>query len=78
MTIGEIALWIKGEVLSGSKSEYCLAKGVATTISLQQYRASLGIAFTNMPTGQTAVVYPGTVLAEALNISEGRGTTIPF
>ncbi|HOX75107.1 MAG TPA: DUF1343 domain-containing protein, partial [Bacteroidales bacterium] len=32
----------------------------------------------NMPTGQTAVVYPGTVLAEALNISEGRGTTIPF
>jgi uncharacterized protein YbbC (DUF1343 family) len=32
----------------------------------------------NMPTLQTAVVYPGTVLAEALNISEGRGTTIPF
>ena len=32
----------------------------------------------NMPTPQTATVYPGTVLAEALNISEGRGTVIPF
>jgi uncharacterized protein YbbC (DUF1343 family) len=32
----------------------------------------------NMPTLKTAMVYPGMVLAEALNISEGRGTTIPF
>jgi uncharacterized protein YbbC (DUF1343 family) len=31
-----------------------------------------------MPTLQTAIIYPGTVLTEALNISEGRGTTIPF
>jgi len=31
-----------------------------------------------MPTLSTALVYPGMVLAEALNISEGRGTTIPF
>jgi uncharacterized protein YbbC (DUF1343 family) len=31
-----------------------------------------------MPTLQTALVYPGTVLIEALNLSEGRGTTIPF
>jgi uncharacterized protein YbbC (DUF1343 family) len=32
----------------------------------------------NMPTEKSAVVYPGTVLIEALNLSEGRGTTIPF
>jgi uncharacterized protein YbbC (DUF1343 family) len=31
-----------------------------------------------MPTLQSAIVYPGTVLIEALNLSEGRGTTIPF
>jgi len=31
-----------------------------------------------MPTPQTAAVYPGTVLAEATNLSEGRGTVIPF
>jgi uncharacterized protein YbbC (DUF1343 family) len=32
----------------------------------------------NMPTVQTAFVYPGQVLLEGLNLSEGRGTTTPF
>lgn len=32
----------------------------------------------NMPTLDTAIVYPGMVLFEALNVSEGRGTTRPF
>lgn len=32
----------------------------------------------NMPTFDTAVVYPGTCLFEATNVSEGRGTTRPF
>ncbi len=32
----------------------------------------------NMPTLDTAVVYPGTVLFEGVMISEGRGTTRPF
>ena len=31
-----------------------------------------------MPTLETAVVYPGTVLFEGTNVSEGRGTTRPF
>lgn len=32
----------------------------------------------NMPTLETAVVYPGGCLVEATNLSEGRGTTRPF
>ncbi|MBP5351528.1 MAG: DUF1343 domain-containing protein [Fibrobacterales bacterium] len=32
----------------------------------------------NMPTLDTAVVYPGMCLLEATNLSEGRGTTKPF
>lgn len=32
----------------------------------------------NMPTVDTAVVYPGMVLIEGTNLSEGRGTTRPF
>jgi uncharacterized protein YbbC (DUF1343 family) len=32
----------------------------------------------NVPTLDTAVVYPGTVLFEGTNVSEGRGTTRPF
>jgi uncharacterized protein YbbC (DUF1343 family) len=32
----------------------------------------------NIPTLDSAIVYPGTVLFEGTNISEGRGTTRPF
>jgi uncharacterized protein YbbC (DUF1343 family) len=32
----------------------------------------------NMPTINTAFVYPGTCLLEGTNVSEGRGTTTPF
>jgi uncharacterized protein YbbC (DUF1343 family) len=32
----------------------------------------------NVPTAETAVVYPGTVLLEGTMVSEGRGTTRPF
>jgi uncharacterized protein YbbC (DUF1343 family) len=32
----------------------------------------------NMPTPQSAMVYPGQVIWEGTNISEGRGTTQPF
>ena len=32
----------------------------------------------NMPTWETALFYPGMVLLEGTNISEGRGTTLPF
>jgi uncharacterized protein YbbC (DUF1343 family) len=32
----------------------------------------------NMPTLDTAIVYPGTVLFEGTSLSEGRGTTRPF
>jgi uncharacterized protein YbbC (DUF1343 family) len=32
----------------------------------------------NIPTNETAVVYPGAVLFEGTNVSEGRGTTRPF
>jgi uncharacterized protein YbbC (DUF1343 family) len=32
----------------------------------------------NMPTPDTAAVYPGQVLLEGTNVSEGRGTTRPF
>src|SRR5215510_7347920 len=32
----------------------------------------------NMPTLDTAIVYPGSVMFEGTNVSEGRGTTRPF
>lgn len=32
----------------------------------------------NMPTWETSLLYPGMVLLEGTNVSEGRGTTLPF
>ncbi len=32
----------------------------------------------NMPTWETSLLYPGMVLLEGTNISEGRGTSLPF
>ena len=32
----------------------------------------------NMPSAETALVYPGGCLVEGTNLSEGRGTTLPF
>ena len=32
----------------------------------------------NMPSWETALLYPGMVLFEGTNVSEGRGTTLPF
>lgn len=32
----------------------------------------------NMPSWETALLYPGMVLLEGCNVSEGRGTTLPF
>lgn len=32
----------------------------------------------NLPTADSVYVYPGTVMLEGTNISEGRGTTLPF
>jgi uncharacterized protein YbbC (DUF1343 family) len=32
----------------------------------------------NIPSLETAIVYPGTCLFEGINVSEGRGTTRPF
>jgi uncharacterized protein YbbC (DUF1343 family) len=37
-----------------------------------------GVPSPNIPTEQTAIVYPGMCLLEGTNISEGRGTTRPF
>jgi uncharacterized protein YbbC (DUF1343 family) len=47
-----------------------------------QYHDQTGLSWVlpspNMPTLQTALVYPGQCLLEGTNLSEGRGTTRPF
>ena len=78
MTIGEMALWIKEKYYPSADLNIVWMKEWRRNSLFSETGLPWVLPSPNMPTLQTAIVYPGTVLAEALNISEGRGTTIPF
>jgi len=78
MTIGEMALWIKEKYYPGADLNIVWMTGWHRNSLFSETYLPWVLPSPNMPTLNTAIVYPGIVLAEALNISEGRGTTIPF
>jgi uncharacterized protein YbbC (DUF1343 family) len=78
MTIGEMALWIKDKYYPDSDLNIVWMKDWHRHTLFSETGLPWVLPSPNMPTLQTAVVYPGTVLIEGLNLSEGRGTTIPF
>ncbi len=78
MTIGEMALWLKEKYYPGCELHLIRAEGWHRNMMFGETGLPWVLPSPNMPTQQTAAVYPGTVLAEALNVSEGRGTVIPF
>lgn len=78
LTIGEVARFLNATQKWQAK---------LTIVELQNWRREQLYPTTgglwsqpspNMPTFDTTVVYPGTCLFEATNVSEGRGTTRPF
>ncbi len=78
LTFGELARFINREFKLGAE---------VTVVPMQGWRRSMLFRDTgfpwvapspNMPTPETALVYPGQVLWEGTNVSEGRGTTLPF
>ncbi|RYG38020.1 DUF1343 domain-containing protein [bacterium] len=78
MTLGEIASWLRDQYLPDLDLTVVPCEGW----DRQQYGDETGLPWAmpspNMPTVETAVVYPGGCLLEATNLSEGRGTTRPF
>jgi uncharacterized protein YbbC (DUF1343 family) len=78
MTSGEIALWLKEKYYPGSDLHIVWMEGWHRRMQYHETGLPWVIPSPNMPTASTTIVYPGTVLIEALNMSEGRGTTIPF
>ncbi|OQO92868.1 exo-beta-N-acetylmuramidase NamZ family protein [Saccharomonospora piscinae] len=83
MTVGELARYFAAEFLPGEgvrldELDVVTARGWRR----DQVFAETGLAWTppspNMPTPDTALVYPGTCLFEGTVFSEGRGTTRPF
>ena len=79
MTVGELALMINDRFLE--------KKADLTVVPMQGWHREMWFDETglpwvipspNMPSLDTATVYPGQVCLEGTNLSEGRGTTKPF
>jgi uncharacterized protein YbbC (DUF1343 family) len=78
LTIGELAGWLNGELNLGAD---------LTVVPMQGWRREMFFEDTGlpwvppspaMPWPASALVYPGTCLIEGTNLSEGRGTALPF
>jgi len=78
MTIGELSLWIKEKYFRNCELNVIWMKNWRRNSLFSETGLPWIPPSPNMPSLQTAIVYPGTVLFEATNISEGRGTTVPF
>lgn len=78
MTLGELALWIKEKYFNNCELNIVWMKNWKRNSLYNETGLPWILPSPNMPSQNTALVYPGTVLTEALNLSEGRGTTIPF
>jgi len=79
MTLGELALMIADRWLS--------VRGKLEVVRMEGWRRDMWWEDTgwpwrnpspNMPSPSAALCYPGTCLAEGTNLSEGRGTEVPF
>jgi uncharacterized protein YbbC (DUF1343 family) len=78
MTIAELAQLFNTEFGIGADLEVVAMEGWRREMYFDETVLPWVIPSPNMPTLDTAVVYPGTVLFEGTNLSEGRGTTRPF
>lgn len=78
MTIGEVVRFIAAQEGFSDAVEVLAMTGWRR----EMYHDATGVPWVqpspNMPTLDTAIVYPGMCLIEGTNLSEGRGTTRPF
>ncbi len=79
LTIGELANFYNMRISHGNtRLSVVKMKGWKRGMWYDQLGISWAFPSPNMPTLETATVYPGSVLLEGTNVSEGRGTTKPF
>jgi uncharacterized protein YbbC (DUF1343 family) len=78
MTVGELALLFNKEFGIGADVTVVKMKGWKRSMYYDDTGLQWVLPSPNMPTLDTAMVYPGAALIEGTNVSEGRGTTKPF
>ena len=78
MTIGELARLFNEHFAIGASLEVVQMEGWRREMYSDATDLPWVMPSPNIPTLDTAIVYPGAVLFEGILISEGRGTTRPF
>ena len=78
MTIGELARLFNARFGLGATLEVVRVEGWRREMYWDDTGLPWVMPSPNMPTLDTAIVYPGAVLFEGTQLSEGRGTTRPF
>lgn len=78
LTIGELAIQFKDELFPECDLTVLPMEGWDRAMFYDDTGLPWVMPSPNMPTLDTAIVYPGMCLLEGTNISEARGTTRPF
>jgi uncharacterized protein YbbC (DUF1343 family) len=78
LTFGELALLLNNHFNIGADLEIIPMQGWQRHMLYSDTELPWVFPSPNMPSPATALVYPGQVLWEGTNISEGRGTCLPF
>jgi uncharacterized protein YbbC (DUF1343 family) len=78
MTIGELAMMFREELDLDVDLRVVRMRGWRRSMHFEDTGLPWVLPSPNMPTTDTAFVYPGGCLVEGTNLSEGRGTTRPF
>jgi uncharacterized protein YbbC (DUF1343 family) len=78
MTIGELARLFNEHFHINAPLQVVEMEGWSRSFYLDQTGLPFVMPSPNIPTLDSAIVYPGTVLLEGTMASEGRGTTRPF
>ncbi len=78
MTIGELARLFNDHFGIGADLEVAAMDRWRRHMYFDATGRTWIMSSPNIPTFETTLVYPGTVLFEGTNVSEGRGTTRPF
>jgi uncharacterized protein YbbC (DUF1343 family) len=78
MTMGELAMLYNSEFDIGCRLEVVPMQGWRRDLWFDQTGLPWIMPSPNLPTLDSATVYPGAVLVEGSQVSEGRGTTRPF
>jgi len=78
MTIGELALFFADKFSKRPEIHVLKCRNWRRSDSFEKTGLRWTLPSPNMPTYQTARIFPGMVFLEATSLSEGRGTTRPF